>query len=57
MSESRRCSTSAHNELMKREEGGNSPRGNRKVGGGKWNSNTDFVLCVCMCKLSTHVCG
>jgi len=60
MSERRRCSTSAGNKLMKRETGGNSPGGNRKGGGGKWNSNSDFALCVevCvrMCRPGAHVC-
>lgn len=37
---SRGCSTSAGNELIKREKGGKFPEegGNRKGGGGKWNS-------------------
>lgn len=49
MSASRGCSTSAGNELIKREKEENSLRegGDRKGGGGKWNSI--FFLCKPRC--------
>lgn len=54
MSESRRCSTSAGNELMKREEGGNSPRGDRKVGAA--NGIVTLTLpCMCVCACESRV--
>ncbi len=64
MSESRGCSTSAGNELMKREKGGNSPReGAGRVGAA--NGIVTVILpcvwkcvCVCvrMCGPGAHVC-
>lgn len=51
---SRGCSTSAGNELIKREKGGKFPEegGNRKGGGGKWNSLFFFLF---QARVAAHV--